>query len=195
MLSQLPEPYAPVIIKLLKGVIYADDIHWHILQNYLTPIRDYFAKIGIEVHNYETDGFAYLTQPKEIEIDERKESLPRLTSSHKFSLKMTILCVLLRLELQQFDASEKTGKPIISIAKIRELVQPYFPATNNEDKLRKEIDTLVDKVCDLKILRELSGQDGQYEIMRIIKAKINTEVLNDLKQKLEQYVTTTVSSS
>jgi hypothetical protein len=195
MLSQLPEPYAPVIIKLLKGVIYADDLHWHTLQNYLTPIRDYFAKIGIEVHNYETDGFAYLTQPKSIEIDKRKESLPRLTSSHKLSLKLTIFLVLLRLELQQFDASEKIGKPIISLVKIRELLEPYFPATNNEEKLRKEIDTLVDKVCDLKILRELSGQEGQYEIMRIIKAKINAEVLEGFKEKLEQYVTTSISSA
>lgn len=187
MLNQAPPTYAPVIIKLLKGVIYNDDTHWENLQSNLNPIRDYFAKIGVYLYNDDRAGFAYLTQPKEIEIEDKKISLPRLTVSHKLGLKTTIFCVLLRMELQQFDASDQIGRAIISLEKIRELLEPYFEKTNNELKFRNEVKSLIKSAMDLGILKELSGQDEKYEILRIIKAKIDAETLDQLKQKLETF--------
>ncbi len=186
MLNQAPQPYAPVIIKLLKGVIYNDDTHWENLQSNLNPIRDYFAKIGVDLYNDDRAGFAYLTQPREIEIEGKKEILPRLTISHKLGLKITIFGVLLRIELQQFDASEQIGKAVISLEKIRELLEPYLE-NNNEQKFRNEVKSLIKSAIDLGILKELSGQDAKYEIMRIIKAKIDAENLEQLKQKLETF--------
>ena len=61
MQTQVPLAYAPVIIKLLQGVIYSDDPHWDRLQSYLTPIKEYFSKIGLQVQNYDTEGFAHLS--------------------------------------------------------------------------------------------------------------------------------------
>lgn len=185
MLNQAPQPYAPVIIKLLKGVVYNDDPHWEKLQNNLTPIREYFVQIGVDLYNDNREGFAYLTQPREIEIEGKKEVLPRLTSSHKLNLNTTIFCVLLRMRLQEFDASEQIGRAIISLEDIRKLLEPYLEKTNNEKKFRDEVNTLVNNVKKLGILKELSGDDEKYEIRRIIKAKIDADTLEELKQKLE----------
>ncbi len=56
-------PYAPVIIKLLQGVIYNDDKElWDNLIKYHIPIKEYFKVIGIDVLIYETEGFAFLKQ-------------------------------------------------------------------------------------------------------------------------------------
>lgn len=192
MLNQFPPPYAPVLIKLLKDVIYYHDPHWDKLLNYFGEIRDYFAKMGVEVHLYETEGFAYLTQPKEIEIDGKKETLPRLTMSRGLDPKTTIFCVLLRMELQKFDAdSTETGRLIISLEKITDLLEPYLGKSNDEEKLRIEINRLINKVNDLGILKIIN--DDKYEVLPIIKAKINVELLEELKEKLEKYATISVS--
>lgn len=185
-----PRPaYAPVIIKLLKGVIYSNDSHWNQLQSYLTSIKDFFSSIGLEVRNYETDGFAYLTQP-DADPEDKLEPLPRLTTRHPLSFNMTIFCTLLREELRQFNESEATGQLVIGIDKIRDLIQPYFPDNNNEEKFRRSVNSLVKQAQDLEFLRQLSGQDDKYEIRAILKAKIDAETLTNLKQKLEQYATT-----
>ena len=189
MQIQSRPPYAAAIIKLLQGVVYSSDFHWNQLQSYLTPIQEYFGKIGLEVRNHETDGFAYLTQP-EADPEDESEPLPRLTQRRSLSFPVTILCVLLREELRQFDASNATGQPVIEIQKIRDLLQPYLPESNNEDKFRQSISRLVNQVKDFGFLRQLSGQDERYEIRRIIKAKVDAETLENLKQKLEEHDTT-----
>lgn len=181
--------YAVVIIKLFKGVIYSDDSHWDRLQTHLTPIREYFDKIGLEVRNFETDGFAYLTQP-EADPEDDSEPLPRFTERRPLSYPLTMLCVLLREELRQFDASDATGQCVIDIDKIRDLLQPYLSENNNEDKFRRNVSSLVNKAKELKFLRQLSGQENKYEIKPILKAKIDAETLSNLKQKLEEYAAT-----
>lgn len=93
MQPQPPLPYAPVLLKLLQGVIYSDDPHWDRLQSYLTPIKEYFGKIGLAVHNYEADGFAYLEQP-DPDPEDKSEPLPRLTARHRVELQSNCLvCV------------------------------------------------------------------------------------------------------
>ncbi|MEM9212976.1 MAG: DUF4194 domain-containing protein [Cyanobacteria bacterium P01_F01_bin.150] len=185
--SQPPQPYAPVIIKLLKGVMYSDDPHWDRLQSYLTPIEEYFSKIGMRVQNFDTDGFAYVDQPDPDEDAPASEVLPRLTARRSLSFKVTLLCVLLRDQLRQFDSSDATGRLVLNIETLRDLLQPYLPDTNNEEKFRRDVDSLVRQVTDLGFLRRLSGREANYEVRPIIKAKIDADMLERLKQKLEEY--------
>ena len=185
MQPQRPQ-YAPVIIKLLQGAIYSDDPHWERLQTYLSPIKEYFGKIGLEVRNHEVDGFAYLEQP-ELDPEDKSEPLPRLTARHHLSFKVTALCVLLRQALQQFDASDTTVILVLNIEKIRNLLQRYLLEGNNEERFRREVDGLVKQVQELGFLKLLSGQDENYEVRSILKAKIDADTLTRLKQKLETY--------
>jgi hypothetical protein len=186
MQPQPPLPYAPVILKLLQGAIYSDDPHWDRLQSYLTPVKEYFGKIGLQVKNYDTEGFAYLEQPKP-DQDDGSEPLPRLTVRRQLSFKATVLCVLLREQLRQFDASDATGRLVLSIEKLRELLQPYLPEGNNEERFRQEVDRLVKQAVEFGFLKGLSGQDENYEVRPILKAKIDADMLESLKQKLETY--------
>ncbi|MEM8506148.1 MAG: DUF4194 domain-containing protein [Cyanobacteria bacterium P01_D01_bin.1] len=187
-LSETP-PYAPVLIKLLQGVIYSDDApYWDQLQSYLTPISEYFGKIGLRVQNYETQGFAYLEQPDPDPDDPPAERLPRLVFRHRLSFKATIFYVLLREQLRQFDASDQTGRLVLSIDELCDLLQPYFSEGNNEVKFRNEVKALVKKTeRDVGFLKKLTGDDDNYEVCPIIKAKIDAEMLERLKQKLEDY--------
>ncbi|MEH2235118.1 DUF4194 domain-containing protein [Nostoc sp.] len=190
MQPQAPLPYAHVILKLLRGAIYSDDSHWDRLQSYLTPIKEYFGKIGLQVRHYETEGFAYLEQP-DPDPEDQTEPLPRLTARHPLGFKITVLCVLLREQLRQFDASDATGRLVLSIEKIRDLLQPYLQEGNNEERFRREVDGLVKQAMELGFLKRLSGQDENYEVRPILKAKVDADTLELLiellKQKLAAY--------
>ena len=188
--SQPPLPYAPVVLKLLKGVIYSDDPHWERLQSYLTPIKDYFGKIGLQVQHYETEGFAYLDQP-DSEPDDPTESLPRLVARRQLSFKVTMLCVLLREQLRLFDASDATGRRVLDVEKLRDLIQPYLPVGNNEEKFRREVNDLINQAIELGFLKRRSGDRANYEVRAILKAKIDADMLERLKQKLEADATPT----
>ena len=188
--SQPPLPYAPVVLKLLKGVIYSDDPHWERLQSYLTPIKDYFGKIGLQVQHYETEGFAYLDQP-DSEPDDPTESLPRLVARRQLSFKVTMLCVLLREQLRLFDASDATGRLVLDVEKLRDLIQPYLPVGNNEEKFRREVNDLINQAIELGFLKRRSGDRANYEVRAILKAKIDADMLERLKQKLEADATPT----
>lgn len=185
-----PQPYAPVVIKLLQGVLYSDDLHWDRLQSYLSQIEDYFGQIGLQVRNFETEGFAYLSQSGEASEEESEtstEALPRLTARRRLSFNQTIFCVLLREQLRQSDASDATERLILSIDRIRELLQPYLPESNNESRFRREVVRLVKQAEVLGFLKRLASEEENYEVRPILKAKIDAEMLERLKQKLEEY--------
>ena len=189
MSPESPPPYAPVVIKLLQGVVYSDDLpYWDQLQSYLTPVSEYFGKIGLRVQNYEIQGFAFLEQPDPDPDDPPSDRLPRLTIRHRLSFKATVFYVLLREQLRQFDASDDTGRLVMSMEELRDMLAPYLPEENNEAKFRSDVKRLVNAaVKDMGFLQPLSGSEDNYEVRPIIKAKIDAEMLERLKQKLEDY--------
>lgn len=178
-----PLPYAPVLLKLLQGPLYSDDRHWDQLQSYLSPVKEHFNGLGLQVQNYATEGFAFLTQP-EPDPESKAEPLPRLTTRRQLSFKTTVFCVLLREQLLQFDASDATGRLVLNLDEIRDLLQPYLPMGNDETKFRREVDSLVRQAVELDFLKVLKNQADEYEVRPILKAKIDAEMLTQLRTKL-----------
>jgi Domain of unknown function (DUF4194) len=166
--------------------MYSDDSHWDRLQTYLSPVQEYFSKIGLAVRNFDIDGFAYLEQP-DPDPEEKLEPLPRLTARYRLSYRVTVLCVLLRDRLRLHDASDAISRLVLSLEELRDLVQPYLQERNNEEKFRKEVSSLVKQAVELGFLRQLAGDAENYEIRPIIKAKIDADMLVNLVQKLETY--------
>lgn len=67
------------------------------------------------------------------------------------------------------------------------MLRLYLSEGNNEERFRQEVGGLVKQVQELGFLRQLSGQDENYEVRPILKAKIDADTLALLKQKLEAY--------
>lgn len=184
-------PYAPAAIKLLQGVVYHDDsAAWDVLLTHQTAIQDYFARIGVEVFVQEADGFAYLRQPDIENEDGERVALPRLTRRDKLSYSVTLLCVLLRERLDQFDASaSESDRLIVTLEQVRDLARPYFPERHDERALVRKIDAAIERVGDLGFLKRLgaSGDDERFEVRRILKARFDADKLADIKRRLEIY--------
>jgi len=175
-------PYAAVVIKLLQGVMYQDDTAWSLLITHQVAVRDYFGKIGVELYLDEGEGFAFLEQPDN--PDETAKALPRLIRRNKLTYEVTLLCVLLRESLQQFEArGSASSRHVLSVEQMRDLMRPFYREQSNEAKVWSNFESSVGQLVKLGFLKQLSNKD-LYEVRRILKVKISADILVDIKEKL-----------
>lgn len=181
--------YAHVIIKLLQDVLYDEEkTTWSDLLTYQIPVRDYFAKIGLELHLDEREGFAFLRQ-----VEEEESKLPRLVRRTPLSYEVTLLCVLLREILEEFDVKDiESRKCFVSAKELQEKIEIFFKESPNKVRLLERFDKTIQSAARLGFLKETEQENGKtedvrYEVRRIIKAKITHEKLEEIRQKLGAY--------
>ncbi len=186
--------YAHVVIKLLQGPIYVDEKSvWRDLQAWKSPIQEYFGKIGIELLINDTDGFARIMQP---EADEENENpLPRLMRKQTMNYETTLLCVILREILEEFDVVSEGTKLFLTQKEIKERIELFYKEQANKSKLWKELSKPINSLQNIGILK-LTREDpankdnNQYEVKRIIKALVNNKKLEEIRDKLKNHVNT-----
>ncbi|HEU0001290.1 MAG TPA: DUF4194 domain-containing protein [Ktedonobacteraceae bacterium] len=186
-------PYASIILKLLQNPLFSDEAAtWNMLLSHLTPIQEHFACIGLEVRLNEEDGYAYLHQPP-LEDDEGQTiPLPRLTRRDRLTYHATLLGVLLREWLDQFESTHlDAGKCTITDTQIYELMLPFLSARTDERAIQRRISSAIERLIDLGFLKRMPDTDNPryFEVRRILKAKIDAEKLAEIKEKLARYGT------
>jgi len=176
-------PYAPLILKLLQGVVYYDDKLWQQLISDAIPIRRHFEVIGLQLHLDEAEGYAYLTQPDDLE-----NPMPRLVRRVPLTYDATLLCVLLRESLQQFDSqSPDEPRHILSGEQIQEMMHLFFAEQTDMIRLGRRIESAIRQVENIGFLKKLSREnENSYEVRRIIKAKISADTLVDIRDRLRE---------
>lgn len=186
--------YAAVIIKLLQGPVYADDKNiWRELLGWQSAVKEYFGKIGMELLINEGDGFARVMQP---EVDENDDNpLPRLMKKQAISYEATLLCVILREGLEEFDVKSEGTKYFLTQKEIKERIELFYKEQSNKSKLWKELSRPIASLLNIGILKlnredTVNKDNNQYEIKRIIKAFISNDKLEEIKNKLSGYVNT-----
>ncbi len=186
--------YAHVIIKLLQGPVYVDEKNvWRDLQSWQSAIQDYFGKIGIELMINEVDGFARIVQPEPDETD--VNPLPRLMRKQTMNYETTLLCVILREILEEFDIKSEGTKLYQTQKEIKERIELFYKEQTNKSRLWKDLSKPINNLINigiLKLTREdlLNKDNNQFEIKRIIKAIVNNDKLEQIKNKLGAYVNT-----
>lgn len=186
--------YAHVIIKLLQGPVYSDEkAVWKDLQAWSSAIQDYFSRIGMELTISETEGFARIVQPEADEHDENP--LPRLMRKQAMNYETTLLCVILREMLEEFDILSEGTKLFLTQKEIKERIELFYKEQANKSKLWKDLSKPIINLTNIGILK-LTREDpankdnNQYEVKRIIKALVSNEKLDEIKNKLNTHVNT-----
>lgn len=188
----LRAPFAAVIIKLLQGPVYADDKNiWRELQAWSSAIQEYFGKIGMTLEIAEQDGFARIMQPEAGENDETP--LPRLMRKQSLTYEATLLAVILREGLEEFDIKSDGTKFYLTQKEIKERIELFYKEQPNKSKLWKDLSRPITSLLTIGILKlnreDAANKDNnQYEIKRIIKAFISNDKLEEIKNKLSNYV-------
>jgi hypothetical protein len=183
-----PEDHATAsaIISLMRGVIYresAEDV-WATLDRRGAPVRDHFATVGVDVVVDDAEGYAYLRVQ---EPDEGEDPLPRLVKRRTLTYNLSLLLVLLRKRMVEFETSSSDGKLVLTRDQLVEMVALFLPESTDEARALERIDATVRQAADLGFLRELGNQPGHWEVRRILKAYVDAQTLSDFAGKLAEY--------
>lgn len=176
----------PILVALFQGVVYreAGAAPWQALLDLQARVRDYAGVIGLELMLDEAEGYAYLRQrPQAPDAPE----LPRLIQRRALSFPVSLVLVLLRRKLTEFDATGGDTRLVVSRHDIANHMRLFLPDTANEARLFDRMETHLNKVVELGFLRRLRGQEGQYEVRRILKAFVDAQWLDDFAARLDGY--------
>jgi len=186
MMDEKSIAFSGAAVALFRGVISRDAQvkHWNILLAQRAQMEDYVAKIGLELVLDEVDGYAYLKQQTQIEdhLD-----IPRLIPRYQLSYQVSVLLVLLRKQLLEFDSKNSEERFILSKQELVELLRPYLRDTSNEAKQLKEIEANLNRIKEMGFIRKLDSSDTQYEVLRILRSFVDAQWLGEMDKRLQAY--------
>jgi hypothetical protein len=177
---------ASAIIRLMQGVVYreSDEDTWLTLERSGAGVRDHFATIGVDVVVDDAEGYAYLrSQPSE----EGDEELPRLVRRRALTYNVSLLLVLLRKRLVEFETTGGEGRLVLTTDQIVEMLRLFQAESTNDARIVEQAETTIKKAAELGFLRQLRGQRDQWEVRRILKAYVDAQTLSDFSAKLREY--------
>ncbi len=104
----------------------------------------------------------------------------------------SILLVLLRDMKAEFEVGESGSRELIKKRReIKEYSELFFSEDPSRVKFIRELDRLIDRVEELNFLEKVEDHElpdeQKFRIMKIIKAKVDNEVLDNFKQQLTTY--------
>lgn len=181
--------FAPVVIKLLRGVMFDDDKLWNDMLQQERAIVKYLSQLGLQLKHSIPDGYAFLTQP---DVDEDLH-LPRLVRQRALTYESTLLLIILRECLEEFDHGEAQGKDcFITDRELIERIQLFFQKQNltNISGLIKKIQSKIGEMEELKFLKphqEIAGEGQQYIVRRLVRGKVTLEMITQVREQLEAH--------
>ncbi|MBN8823357.1 MULTISPECIES: DUF4194 domain-containing protein [unclassified Spirosoma] len=196
----MSKPYASAIVKLLQShAIYDDDrTYWQLLDQYETPIRDYFQVIGVTLDLNRREGYARLVQ-KEIADDESNAPI-KLIRRVALSYEQSLLAILLREWLEEHELAAfavsshlSSNRLFVTREQVRDRIELFFKNQPNRKALVGKLDSLIEKLADIGLLKqtrkdEVNPDNTQYEVKPLLKAKLPNEKLEEFRNKLQVYV-------
>lgn len=184
--GRTPDGLPLVVTKLFKGVVYrdADEKLWQRLMELSAQTRDHVAVLGLELVLDDAEGYAFLRSSPDADPE-----LPRLIPRRQLTFHVSLLLALLRARLAEFDQQNSETRLIMTTAQIGDMVSVFLPESSNEARILDQLATNIKKVTELGFLRKLRGQDGSYEVARILKAYVDAQWLEEFDARLADYRT------
>lgn len=177
---------ATAIIRLMQGVVYreTDEDTWLTLERSGAGVRDHFGTIGVDVVVDEAEGYAYLRSRPD---DDDQEALPRLVRRRALTYNVSLLLVLLRKRLVEFETAGSEGRLVLTTDQIVEMLRLFQATSTNEARVVDQAERTIGRAAELGFLRQLRGQADHWEVRRIIKAYVDAQTLSDFSSRLREY--------
>jgi Domain of unknown function (DUF4194) len=179
---------ASAIITLMREVVYremvAHETVWATLERHRAAVNDHFSAIGVEVVVDESEGYAYLRTRDE---EDGEDPLPRLVRRRSLTYNVSLMLVLLRKRMVEFESTGGEGKLVLTRDQLVELLRVFQGDSTNEARAIEQTDRTIDQVARLGFLRELRAQPGSWEVRRILKAYVDAQTLSDFAGQLAAY--------
>jgi hypothetical protein len=202
------KPWSAAAIRLLKGPVYKKQEKretWENLITYKSSLDDYFGVLGLRVFLEAVDGYAFLEEAGERlergmeDEDEEEEKvpsagLPHLIRKTPLSYSASMLCVLLRYEIEKFETSQSEADcAILRKSEIAALYRSFTKDRADEIRQMKALDSTLRTLCRLTYLFASSdalseseiSDDAEFELSPILKARIDTAFMKELLEKMK----------
>ena len=109
-------------------------------------------------------------------------------SRRRLSYPITLLIVLLRKRLLEFEAEGSETRLVLSHNDIIEMMRIYWDELDtNERKREDQLLLHIKKIIAYGFLQPLKAEKGRYEVNRILKAYVPIEKLNEILEQLKAY--------
>lgn len=171
-------------VHLLQGVVYVDETRtWELVLQHQTRLDNYFNRIGLRLVVDSLEGFAFLRQLDDSEMAPLRgyDSLPKLFRRKRLSYDATLACVLLREELRRYEEEQVDHERcVVAMSDLLEQWKVFFPAAQDDVKLRRSLSSALGTLEELKFIREFSEDPQEWEIRRILKARLPVAELERL---------------
>lgn len=179
---------AAAIILLMREVVYREvpshEGAWQTLQRHRAAVADHFATLGIDVVLDDAEGYAYLATR---EPEDGEEPLPRLVRRRSLTYNVSLLLVLLRKRMVEFESSGEEGKHVVTRDQLVDMFRVFQESSSNEARIADQADRTIAQAAELGFLRELRGDPGAWEVRRILKAYVDAQTLSDFAERLAAY--------
>ena len=182
-------PYTPVFIRLLKSPVeYLDKSLWERLLQYRKELTAFLLPLGLALVLDEQDGYAYLRHNSTEEDAGEISWIQR----RAYTYDESILLVLLREMISEFEVGDSTSRELVRKRReIKEYAELFFKENASRMKFLKEMDRLIDKMEEYGFVQMTEPHDipdeQRFRIKKIIKAKVDSEVLEQFYEQLQQH--------
>lgn len=172
------------VIPLLRGVVYSGTHTraWAAITRMESTIRDYVRPLNLDLFVEPTEGFAYLRRRKDVE-----PGSPMLLRRRALPYRVSLMLALLRRQLAHLDTQGDVARLVMSREDLVEMIRTYHPERGNETRLHDAVDADVNKLVEMGFCRRIRGQEGQVEVLRVVKAFVDAEWLAEFDQRLAAY--------
>jgi hypothetical protein len=169
-------------------VEYLEKSAWEQLLQYQVELTRFLQQLGLVLVLEKDDGYAYLEQLRLDEEDNVAGWIRRIQLGYEES----ILLVLLRDMMAEFEVGEAGARELIKKRReIKEYAELFFKENPSRVKFIRDLDRLIDKVEELDFIEKVEPADlsdeEKFRIKKIIKAKVDHEILENFKNQLTQY--------
>ena len=174
--------FSRAAIALLRGVVERsrDEALWQVIIGREEALRDYLSKLGLHLFIDRAEEYAYLRQNE-------ASGLPRLMARTQLSYALSLLLLLLRKKLGEYDAHEGDSRLILTTGEMTELLTPFFPPVTDQVRFSDMAARQVQRAEELGFLRRMAGEEASYEVLPLLRSFITAEWLQDFDERLKTY--------
>lgn len=184
-----PVPWSAAAVRLLQAIVYHDDAGdaWDQVLESITPLTDYFVRIGLRLIVDEENGMAYLRQINPDSFPTEYPAMATLFRKTRLGFDQSILCVLLRDELRQFE--EQISQDERCVVKQSDLLTLWSEICGHQDdqvRLNRQLTSHLKSLQDMKFIRQFSDSPPSWEVRRILKARLPLAEMEQMRTELVQ---------
>jgi hypothetical protein len=178
--------FSGALIALMGGIVDREDnpALWQRLLDLRQRVAEYVAAMGLELILDEAEGYGYLRQRR---AAPGEPELPRLIARRQLGYSVSLLLVLLRRKLAEFDADAGETRLIVDGTQIAEMARMFLADSANEAKLMDRVEADIKKIVEMGFLRRLRGSEDRFEVRRMLKSFVDAQWLGEFESRLSEY--------